>query len=263
VGFMAIQWSEATVTVENVLDDDPNVHLYNAREYLRKNDYRYAIWSMENAWMVSKKEQIDKIKDQCYQIAYKAWQMGYDNTVFFDNMDYYLYNAEKSLEDGYYNNAVEKIKYVWKHEQDWEWNPYSLQKKQDECIAILEKLQRLGYGTEITWIKEARRGKRKVAFTKIILRLMMLLLINLLFDGIIVWVLGLCVMLPAFVGKKSESLAEFLKPKKIIKECVGIFETVALIGLVAYFVFSHLLGWNVITNIICLILGAVYVYDYG
>jgi hypothetical protein len=251
---MAIQWSETTVTVENVLDDDPNVHLYNAREYLKRNDYVNAVRSVEYARRVSNTyEQRVEIEYQCFPIVYIAQCKGYAKDVFLENTAFHLYSVEKSIEDGYYSNAVEHIKYAWAGNLRTD--------EQEKCMGMLKKLQSLGYGTNITWEQEAIRDKKKCILEEIIICFIMLILFNWLFDGIIVWVLELCVVLPVFIEAKKEPLVTFLKQNEYIVAIVEYLGKLTLIGLAVYFVFSYLLGWNVVTNIVWLFGGAWYVYD--
>jgi hypothetical protein len=163
-----------------------------------------------------------------------------------------MYSAEKSLEDGYYSNAVEQIKYAWAG--------VILDEKQNKCMEMLKKLQSLGYGTEIRWEQEARRDKKIFIFAEIIICFVMWNLFNWLFDGIIVWALELCVVLPVLVVIKLAKLVSFLKRNNLVVGSIGLLVEFTLIGLAVYFVFTHLLGWNIITNIVWLFGGVMYFF---
>ena len=76
------QWGKPVITVEKVLDSNPNIHLMNLEDALRKKRFDEAVMHLEYAWEVGRED--EKVKQQCLEILKLLKQLGYAKEIQWD-----------------------------------------------------------------------------------------------------------------------------------------------------------------------------------
>lgn len=78
----SVQWGTPTITVEKVLDSNPNVHLMNLEDALRQKRYDEAVAHLKYAWTVANDNQ--EVKEQCLEVLKVLKKLGYAKDIHWD-----------------------------------------------------------------------------------------------------------------------------------------------------------------------------------
>lgn len=75
----SVQWGIPSITVEKVLDSNPNVHLLNLEDALRQKQYDEAVVHLKYAWSVGKDN--EEVEQQCLEILRALKKLGYAKDI--------------------------------------------------------------------------------------------------------------------------------------------------------------------------------------